>query len=353
MRRAPARHGTSRLQASRPTAFFTRAFLPVAALLALALMASACDRGPREAAETVDVRIPSGASAAVVSQRLHEAGLVDYPRLFRIYLRLTGSSRSLHAGHYRFRSDANWSQLVDKLQRGEVVRVPLTVPEGFTLRRIAPRVASFTGVPTDSVLALMRDPSLAEEWGVPGPTLEGYLFPDTYHFVEGLGPRAVLRAMVDRYRSFWGDEERRRAEEMGLTEQEAVTLASIVETEARVPDERRVIAGVFLNRLEIGMLLQADPTVQYLLEERQARLLYRHIDEVADDPYNTYTHPGLPPGPIASPGEAALRAVLDPADVPYLFFVARSDGSHVFTTNERDHINAKNRIRARQAAGER
>jgi UPF0755 protein len=133
-----------------------------------------------------------------------------------------------------------------------------------------------------------------------------------------------------------------------------VTLASIVEKEARVVDEMPVIAGVYANRLEIGMPLQADPTVQYALGSPRARLLYASIDSVADHPYNTYTNPGLPPGPIASPGEAALRAALEPADVPYLFFVARADGSHEFTRTLREHINAKNRIRddAVQAARE-
>lgn len=132
---------------------------------------------------------------------------------------------------------------------------------------------------------------------------------------------------------------------MGFSEREVVTLASIVEEEARHPEERPVIAGVYLNRLAIDMMLQADPTVQYALGAPRERLLYRDIDSVADNPYNTYTHTGLPPGPIASPGEAALRAVLEPADVPYLFFVARPDGSHEFTRTAREHINAKNRIR--------
>ncbi len=125
-----------------------------------------------------------------------------------------------------------------------------------------------------------------------------------------------------------------------------MTLASIVEEEARIGEERPVIAGVYTNRLEIGMLLQADPTVQYALGEPRERLLYADIDRVADDPYNTYTHAGLPPGPISSPGAAALDAALYPADVPYLFFVAEPDGSHAFTRTAREHINAKNRIRA-------
>ena len=181
--------------------------------------------------------------------------------------------------------------------------------------------------------------------GVPGPTLEGYLFPETYRFAEGVEPAAVLLEMADRYREYWTLERRARLDSLELDERALVTLASIVEEEARIAEERSIIAGVYSNRLEIGMLLQADPTVQYALGEPKERLLYTDIDRVADHPYNTYTHAGLPPGPISSPGAAALDAALYPADVPYLFFVAEADGSHVFTRTNREHINARNRIR--------
>lgn len=314
-----------------------------AIIAVVALLLAGCGPAPDH---PVDVRIPEGASARTVADRLHEAGLVDRPFLFRLFVRFTGSSRELQAGHYRFRADASWDQIIDRMRRGDVVRLPLTLPEGFTAREIAPRVAELSGVSSDSVLALIRDSALVAAWDLPGPTLEGYLFPDTYHFVEGTDPRTVLRTMVERYRSFWKEAERRLADSLGLSEREAVTLASIVEKEARVGEERPVIAGVYLNRLARGMLLQADPTVQYALDVPKARLLYRDIEAVADNPYNTYTHAGLPPGPIASPGAASLRAVLEPQDVPYLFFVARPDGSHVFSITEREHINAKNRIRA-------
>lgn len=315
----------------------------LAAIAGLALLLAGC--GPASD-HPVDVRIPEGASAHTVADRLHEAGLVDRPFLFRVYVRLTGSSRALQAGHYRFRADASWDQIIGAMRRGNVVRLPLTLPEGLTAREIAPRVAELSGTSSDSVLDLIRDSALVAAWDLPGPSLEGYLFPDTYHFVEGTDPQTVLRTMVERYRAFWGEEERRLADSLGLSEREVVTLASIVEEEARVGEERPVIAGVYLNRLARGMLLQADPTVQYALDAPKARLLYRDIEAVADDPYNTYTHAGLPPGPIASPGEASLRAVLQPEQVPYLFFVARPDGSHVFSITEREHINAKNRIRA-------
>jgi UPF0755 protein len=329
-----------------------------AAGLTLSSLLSACgDRpsaGPDEGiADPVEVRIRDGATARGIAGALYEAGLLRFPRTFALYARLRGSAGSLKAGLYRFPAGASWAEMLGMLERGEVVTFPVTIPEGLNLREIAPRVAAMAEVPADSVLKLARDSSFVAGLGVPGPTLEGYLFPDTYHFAEKTPPDRILEAMTARYRAFWGPAELALRDSSGLNERELVTLASIVEKEARVGEERPVIAGVYLNRLEIGMLLQADPTVQFALDSVRARLLYRDIERVAGDPYNTYTHAGLPPGPIASPGEAALRATLEPADVPYLFFVARLDGSHEFTRTEREHINAKNRIRREREAAER
>jgi UPF0755 protein len=311
------------------------------------LAAGACAGDGGRPPATVEVEVPDGAGTMEVARRLEGAGLVRWPRLFTAYVALRGAEGDLKAGRYAFPEDVGWGRLVTALERGEVQTVAVTVPEGFTLRSIAPRLATVTDVSSDSVLALARDSALVASLGVSGPTLEGYLFPDTYRFAEGVSPRVALRAMVRRYREFWTPERRALADSLGLSEGEVVTLASIVEAEARVAEERPVIAGVYLNRLETGMRLQADPTVQYVLGARKARLLYRDIDSVADDPYNTYTHAGLPPGPIGSPGEASLQAVLQPADVPYLFFVARPDGSHVFTRTQEEHVEAKNRIRGR------
>jgi UPF0755 protein len=319
-----------------------------AAAAALLGLAAGCASPPSPG--EVEVRIPSGASAREIGELLEDAGLVRFPVLFSWTARVRGSAGSLKAGHYRFATDASWFEMLDSMQRGAVLTVPLTIPEGFTARQIAGRVAAFSGAEPDRLQSLVEDTAFVSALGVPGPTLEGYLFPDTYRFAEGLSPEEVLRAMVARYRAWWTPDRRARLAAAGLTERELVTLASIVEKEARVASERPIIAGVYRNRLDRGMLLQADPTVQYALGEPKERLLYRDIDSVADHPYNTYTQPGLPPGPIASPGGASLEAALEPADVPYLFFVARPDGSHEFTRTAREHVNAKNRIRAERDA---
>ena len=295
--------------------------------------------------ESVEVVVPRGAGALSIGRPLRQSGLVRYPRLFALAARLRGIEGSLKAGRYSVTGDMSWGEILDLIAAGEVVTFPLTVPEGFTLRELAPRVAEATGVPPDSVLRLASDSAFVARMGVPGPTLEGYLFPETYRFAEGLAPKDVLAELVARYHAYWTPERRARLDSLTFNERELVTLASIVEEEARVEAERPIIAGVYTNRLEIGMLLQADPTVQYALGEPKPRLLFADIDRVADDPYNTYTHPGLPPGPIASPGAASLDAALYPADVPFLFFVARPDGSHEFTRTNREHVNAVNRIR--------
>ena len=324
----------------RPSALRRGAF---AALLAALLLPLAGCGGSGNG--TVDVTVDAGSSARQVAERLEEAGLVDHPRAFALYARFRGAGPGLKSGHYRLRKSATWEELLDAIRSGRVVTHPVTIPPGFTLREIAPRVADVAGVGADSVLALARDSVLAAELGVPGPHLEGYLFPETYRFAAGISPREALAAMARRYRRFWGAGERARLDSLDMTEREVVTLASIVEREARVAGERPIIAGVYANRLEQGMRLQADPTVQYLLDRPKERLLYADIERVGDNPYNTYTHAGLPPGPIASPGAASLHAALNPADVPYLYFVARPDGTHVFTRTREEHVAAKERVR--------
>jgi UPF0755 protein len=235
----------------------------------------------------------------------------------------------------------------------------MTIPEGFTLKQMAPRIAAVTGVPEDSVLSELTSPGVEEEWGLPGPGLEGYLFPDSYRLAEGVPLREVLAAMIGRYRLAWTPERVALREGRGMTESEVVTLASIVQAEARLTEEMPTIASVYHNRLDIGQALQADPTVLYALGGPRARLLYAAMDSVADHPYNTYTHPGLPPGPIGAPGLAALDAVLSPADTDFFYFVAHPNGSHMFSRTLTEHNRAVaesrrlwDRLRREQAQGQ-
>jgi UPF0755 protein len=279
-----------------------------------------------------------------VADTLAARDLVGSALLFRLYVQARGDAGSLHPGVYEVRPGSSWPAILDKLTRGDVVKQTLVVPEGWTAERIASRVAAAAGVPEDSVRNRLLADSAAARHDVPGPTLEGYLYPATYVFPLGTPADEMIDAMVRRYRQVWTPELRALADSAGLSEREVVTLASIVEAEAKRWEERDTIAAVYRNRLRIGMPLQADPTVQYALGSHQARLLYSQIRDVADDPYNTYTHRGLPPGPIASPSEGAIRAVLRPAEVDYLYFVAAPDGHHVFTRTLAEHNAAKRRV---------
>ncbi len=307
--------------------------------------------GTNRGSGSVELEIPDGASAIRIGRLLEDSSLIQFPRLFALRARWRGTAGDLKAGRYVIPADASWTEILDILERGAVQTNPFTIPEGFSARQIAKVIADITEASTDSVVKLTADSLFTAELEVPGPGLEGYLFPETYRVAAGLGPRDLLRILTEGYRGFWTAERRVLLDSSGRTEREIVTLASIVEKEARVVGEMPTIAGVYANRLRLGMLLQADPTVQYALGSPRSPLLYASIDSVADHPYNTYTHAGLPPGPIASPGAAALEAALEPADVPYLFFVARSDGTHEFSRTLREHNNAKIRIRRDAATG--
>jgi UPF0755 protein len=304
-------------------------------MLLATLVAAGCgsDTAP------VEVDIPAGASFSEVVDSLSASGLVGSSTLFKAYARLRGADRSIRAGRYSLSPGSSWNRLLGALTRGEVMTVPMTVPEGFRLAQIAPRIAQVAGVSIDSVEAYLANPEVIDELEVPGPTLEGYLFPDTYRFAAGTRVSAVVRTMVDRYHAVWTPERRDRLEEIEWSERELVTLASIIEAEARHVQEMPLISGVYHRRLDLGWLLQADPTVLYALGGPRDRLLFAAIDSVADSPYNTYTQGGLPPGPIGAPGERAIAAALEP-EGDFLFFVARPDGSHVFTRSLADHNRA-------------
>jgi UPF0755 protein len=319
-------------------------------ILPLALLAASCGGSPE--GEPLQITVPRGASLHDVTDTLAARGVIERPPLFRAYVRIQRADRAIKAGVYRFRRGEPWQEIVASLRDGRVVSVPMTIPEGWTLAQMVPRLAAATGLPEDTVRARLRADSLAERLSVPGPGVEGYLFPDTYRFTPGVSLDVVLDAMAQKYRSFWTPERRALLEQTGLTEREAATLASIVQAEARKLEEMPTIAAVYLNRLERGIPLQADPTVLFALGGPRERLLYAAIDSVEDHPYNTYRRAGLPPGPISAPGQAALEAVLRPADVDYIYFVARPDGSHVFTRTLAEHNRAKELARrAWDAAG--
>lgn len=301
------------------------------------ILAAGCSGPP---GEPLQVTVPPGVPFSAVVDSLEARGVVRHATAFRMYASLRGDDRRIRAGRYELTPGSGWNQILGILVEGRVVTIPMTVPEGFRLAQMAPRIAQVAEAPAEEVLATLRAEGAAEAYDVPGPGLEGYLFPDTYRFAAGVPVPAIIRAMTRRYRSVWTPERRARLDSLGLTEREAVTLASIVQAEARRPEEMPRIASVYHNRLRRGWLLQADPTVLYALGGYRERLLFAAIDSVADSPYNTYRKAGLPPGPIGAPGEEAIHATLYPVPEPYLYFVARADGSHVFSRTLAEHNRA-------------
>lgn len=312
-------------------------------------------RVPTPPAGEVVVEIPLGTSFQAVVDTLADREVITRSFLFRIYGRVRGLDRSVKAGTYRLPRGARFGEVHSVLAEGQVVTLPVLFPEGLTIRRMVRRIADAAGTDSASVAGFLDGEDLHLRWEVPGPGLEGYLFPDTYRFAQGVGTERVVSALIARYRSYWTPERRERLAESGMTEREVVTLASIIQAEAGNLAEMRTISSVFHNRLRIGMLLQADPTVHYALTDsfggRRSRLLYAAIDSVADHPYSTYHHPGLPPGPICAPGAHALDAALNPADTDYLYFVAGRGRGHVFSRSLDEHNAAIRRIRGAPSGG--
>jgi UPF0755 protein len=297
----------------------------------------------------VRVIIPRGATFRAATDSLARAGLIRWPGVFRAYARLTSNDRGIKAGTYIFERGASWNQLVRALAGGEGIVATVTIPEGFALSQIIPLLSRTLEVPAESVEVVIRDSALRAHVGAPTPTLEGYLFPDTYSFPAGTSARAAVTELVKRFDRAWKPEWTAHIDSLRRRRHDVVTMASIVEKEAKVPQERPVIAGVYYNRLAINMLLQADPTVQYALPKHVERVLYKDLE--IESKYNTYKHRGLPPGPIASPGAASLEAAVYPAQVSYLYFVAAPDGHHEFRNTLKEHDEARRVVRA-QARGD-
>ncbi len=316
------------------------------ALVAACLFALACAGQPHGAATRVI--IPRGASFAQAADSLARTGLVGSPRMFRLYGRLTGGDRNIKPGTYLLKHGTPWKDIISALNGGHGLVNTITIPEGYSLSQITPLLARTLKVPVDSVEAAVRDTALLARLDIPNKTVEGYVFPDTYAFPLGTTARQAVREMVYAFERRWRPDWDLSLVDLKINRNDLVTMASIVEREARLPEERPVIAAVYYNRLRRGMLLQADPTIQYALGHHVGRVLYK--DLAVESPYNTYIHKGLPPGPVASPGVASLAAAANPANVPYLYFVASKDGHHEFRMTLDEHTTAIRQIRATMPA---
>lgn len=289
------------------------------------------------------VSIAPGMNAKDIAGTLHAAGVIRDPVFFLGVARVLQADTKMQAGIYQVAPRDSVYDILHRLTSGQVVTRRITVPEGYTVRDIAALLARHGLADEERFLQLADGPYTLDKAGMTVDRLEGYLFPDTYDFAFGMPEEDIIAAFVDRFQRVvlpWVD-----SAGTDLSLHEIVTLASIVEKEAARAEERPLIAGVYLNRLRIGMPLQADPTVMYVLPEKTTHLLYSHL--AYDSPYNTYMYKGLPPGPIANPGLASIQAVLAPAKTDYLYFVARHDGSHHFSRTYEEHLAARESIRGR------
>ncbi len=301
---------------------------------------------PHAAAQLpVRIVIAAGSSLRQVSSELHASDVITSPRMFEVLARIKGNARSIKSGTYEFSEALSPLNVLDRIQRGLVRLQPFTVPEGRTIFETARTIAAAGLADEKDLLDKIVDPNFINHLGLSGNSLEGFLFPDTYFFSQAATAESILKKMVARYRQVFAEEIQLAKKPSRLKEKQVITLASLVEAETGRADERPLIAGVFLRRLEKGMRLECDPTVVYgllLLDPSfNKRLRRRHL--LKSTPYNTYRNYGLPPGPICSPGRMAIRAVFQPVETDFLFFVSRNDGSHQFSRTLREHNRAVNR----------
>lgn len=282
-------------------------------------------------------QVREGATLREVAGNLEDKGIIKDHFLFLLWGRLMGYGREIKAGDYLLSPSMPPLEIINILTRGRMMTYAVTIPEGFDCRQIAALLAEKRLADGDAFLRLTEDPDLAKAYGISGPGLEGYLYPDTYVFSRGLTPKTLIDVMVKRFREVIAPYAR-RIQESGLSLQEVVTLASMVEKETGKAEERPIIASVFLNRLKKRMRLESDPTVIYGLPHFSGDLTKKDLE--TPSPYNTYIIRGLPPGPIANPGIQSIRAVLFPAHTHYLYFVSKNNGTHHFSRTLEEHNRA-------------
>jgi UPF0755 protein len=319
------------------------AWLGVLAFLGLAgfglwLWSYAVTPMPVRAGGDIHVLIPPKTSLAGIEKILAENGVIPAGRGFYCLARASRLSQRLQAGEYLFSPGQTPYQILRALAAGATVRWSVTIPEGSNIYQLAGILAAGGWGERELFLDLVRDPEMLARHGVRAASLEGYLFPDTYQLVRGQNPREIIDLMVDRGKQVRQELGDLRNNPLGLSPHEVLTLASIVEKETAAPEERPLIAQVFLNRLRQRMRLQTDPTVIYGLTDFDGNLTRKDLE--TPTPYNTYQINGLPPGPIANPGRAAIAAVLHPATASYLYFVSKNDGTHYFSHDLTEHNRA-------------
>jgi len=288
--------------------------------------------------ETVTVDIPKGTSFLGSVDLLEEVGLVKHKYLFYALVIIRNAHGHIRAGEYEMSASMSPMKIIDKLVKGDIKFYRVTIPEDFTLREIAARLASDKLVDEKQFLSLSKDTKLLADLDIEGRSVEGYLYPETYYFDKSMGPKAIIETMVTQFRKRFTPAMEKRAKELGLTLHQVVTLASLIGKETGHEEEKPQVSAVFHNRLRKKMKLQSDPTSVYDIESFTGAVKKKHL--LRKSPYNTYIIDGLPPGPIANPAIDSLQAALNPAPGNYLYFVSNNDGSHNFSSSLSAHNKA-------------
>ena len=285
------------------------------------------------------VRIDQGTTLSNISDKLNKRGLVSNKWVFKFLIKIKGLEKSMQAGTFRLSNVHTNNEVINNIVFGSPDRKKITFLEGWNMNQVAKHLSKELDFNYFEVIKLLSDEELIRDLQINSSTLEGYLFPETYYFFEGVDKTSVIKRLVKEHKKFWNNANLSKADSLGFTPYEIITLASIIEGEAIYDSERSIISAVYHNRIKIGMKLQADPTVQYIIDDGPRRLLNKDLR--IKSPYNTYIYQGLPPGPINSPGKQSLIAALSPQDNDYLYFVAKGDGYHTFSRNEKEHERAK------------
>ncbi len=299
------------------------------------------------------VAIKRGMPLRKISAMLEQEGIIRNKECFILMTTLLGKKEEIKAGEYALSTDMLPFEVLQVLVKGQVKRHLVTIPEGLTLSQIGQLLEDLGFVEKNDFLQQASSPSVIGSLGLPffysqqalitlkkgrAPLLEGFLFPDTYHLIKEMHPEEIIRVMVNQFIKIFNDDWMGKATDLEITPLEALILASIIEKESSIPDERPIISGVFHNRLKKKMPLQSDPAVIYGIDPFDGNLTKEHL--LTPTPYNTYLYVGLPPTPICNPGRESIRAALHPASVPYLYFVSKNDGSHHFSVNLEEHQKA-------------
>jgi len=293
--------------------------------------------------------IKPGESAAVVARNLKKEELIGKTWPFLTAYKLFYTQHSLKAGEYIISKPASPKDILLTFIQGKTILYAVTIPEGLTRLEIAEHLSREYSTPINSYLAATASPALIADWDTAAQDLEGYLFPETYHFPKKTSAPQIAAAMVGQFRKIFTPEWQARAAELEMSIREIVILASLIEKETSRPEERELVSAVFHNRMRLGMNLDCDPTIVYVLKQAgKFKDRLRSKDLKLDSPYNTYLYRGFPPGPIANPGLAAMEAALYPAANDYLFFVSKNNGSHFFSRSYREHINAVNKFQRKK-----